>query len=185
MKKILFSAVLLTAALITFNSCEKEVKKQNSAAVTASNTSSEKVICPLSNIYETSYSGLGVTLCGPYVSGSMWGTGEGSTGTLDTKLNCNKAPGPGCNIVNAYVVGSFSYSTSVGNVLSDGVMDVAEQQALVNSIQSECTSDMITNFGAGYSISEYDCHFMQPLCGGCDGIIIHVNYTASKQCKTK
>jgi len=181
MKKIIFSAALLAAAVISFNSCVKKDVKQNVA--TTNSTSLEKVIlvCPLSDIYATYYSQLGNSLCG---GPSSNGSGYGTTGALDTKLNCNKSAGPGCDLVNPIFAYSTSFSAGPGSYLSDGVMTVAEQQALVTQIQNACNAHKNANYGSAYTIAEYDCWYMQNLCGSCpDGMTLVVNYKAAKQCK--
>lgn len=178
MKKIFFSAVLVTVALVSFDSCTKKKVESTHSLATPTN-SLEKTICNLSDISAANYTALGTALCGA-------SSGVGYSGAIDVKLNCNQSSGNTCNVVNAtgLFVTTYTSGSPQGDVLSDGVMTAAEQQTLVSQIQSVCTTHKNSNYGSSYSITQYDVWFVQALCGGCPSeMMVMVNYTAAKQCR--
>ncbi len=180
MKKVLFSAVLVAAVATSIISCEKKVVKQNPAEAAVETPAVEKTICTLSDIYESDYTFLAMTL-----SGST-NNGDGSVGALDTKLNCNQSPGTLCDYhTDGFItVANLSPNSSIGTpYLSDGVMTVAEQQALITVIQNNCIAHKNSTYGTNYVITNYDVFYLIPLCGGCPEVTLKVNYTAAKPCR--
>jgi len=178
---IVATATVLTTATLIFSSCQKE-KPQKATTSTATVPSNEKTICNLNDIYAANYSALGAALFGGGAAG------QGTIGAIDTKLNCNQSAGQLCNLVNPQMLNVTAFSSDVANggwhVLSDGVMTAAEQQTLVNMIQTYCTNHKNATYGTNYVITSYDTHYAQALCGGCpDGLLVLVNYTAGKPCR--
>lgn len=177
MRKRILSAVLLTATLATFQSCRKEIQRAPES-VEGGNFSQKSSICNLSAISTTSYYSLAASLCGS-------GTGKGTVGALDTKLNCVQSAGDPCYPVSGEMVQVTILSASQWDVLSDGVMTVAEQETLINQIKSACNMHVLSAHGFGYVVNHYDVWYGFPLCGTCSpSITIFVDYKASKPCRS-
>lgn len=177
MKKFILLAVTFTAMFVIFQSCKKEVQR-NSESVHNGDLPARFDHCGLSAINELSYMSLGVKLCGA-------ADGIGTLGALDKNLNCFRIPGATCSpIVSGNAVYVTTLSATTGwNVLSDGVMSVTEQQTLVNNIKSACNAHVLSTFGTGYEVYDYDVWFGFPLCGGCSQeIYIFVDYKGLKPC---
>lgn len=179
MKKIIFSAVLATAVFISFNSCKK-VATTSPGTTSSSPVAQQLNICPLSNVTTSSYSVLGTSLFGG-------GNGQGTSGPIDNKLNCNQSAGTLCNNVTSpdIMVASLTEDVTSGwHCLSDGVMTTTEQQTLINQIQNTVNSHMVSTYGSTYQVTNYDVWFTTALCGGCpDGILVMVKYKAGRPCR--
>jgi len=178
MRKLILLAVTFTAMFATFQSCRKEIKN-NSESVHDGDLPAKLEHCTLSVINEWSYSSLGTKLCGII-------DGIGTVGALDNKLNCQVFAGGPCNpVVNGNSVIVTELTPTGWHVLSDGVMSVTEQETLINYIKNACNSHALSTFGTGYQVFHYDVWYVTPLCGGCSGITIMVNYKAAQPCRTK
>ncbi len=180
MKRIILTSLILTLGVTVFNACRKKVYQNINRSSIEEMT---YVIdpCPLSDISEWSYYDFGQALCG-YLSG------QGTIGAIDTRLNCTATAGTSCSPVTSPNIYILTYSTDIfngSNALNDGVITVAEQQALITQIINTCNSHKNSNYGSNYSIYNYDIWFDYPLCGGCpDEILIFVKYKASKLCRS-
>lgn len=186
MKKFLI-AVTAATTLLMANSCEKEdLREKGPGQGCAKTPDTETMVprgtggpCQLANITTTDYYGLSYTLAG------STGSGQGSSGVIDNKLNCNgTSPGP-CHVSvqNMLYLGGFSNDISAGNhVLSDGVMSISEQQWLVSAATTVAENHRAANYPA-YTINSYDVWYSTSLCGpSCISIIFFVDYKASKRC---